>query len=177
MANPFDIIDRRLSAIEDVLQQLRQQSPTPPPHTTADAAPILGAKQKKETIGYRDTNVVQMPEGVVIRGKSERLLFSRDALNRWVDHILSMTEIESVHRRDMEIASIKHQFRLAQLGVILGFSAICLVVVLCGYFVHEGHPTVAATIACTVLRALAYVFRIGQKSKADKDLDKPTENG
>ncbi|AQG78016.1 hypothetical protein [Spirosoma montaniterrae] len=171
----------QLSELENLIEKsvLRAMAKTSPAVLlpTADAAPVLSEKQEKETTDCSEANVAQMPEGVVIRGKSERLLFSRDAFSRWVDRMLSMTEIESIHRRDMEMASIKRQFGLAQLRVRLGFAAICLVVALCGYLVYEGHPTAAATIACTVLRALAYVFRIGQKQKADEDSDKPTENG
>lgn len=88
-ANPYELIDRRLSAIEKVLQELRQQNQVSvyPTHTP-DIAPILNAKQIKDMTGWPNgtfyAKVAEMPDGVVIRGKSKRLLFDREAFFTWL---------------------------------------------------------------------------------------------
>ena len=87
MANPFEVLDRRLSAIEQVLQELRQkQSDTYKPQPL-NVAPILSSKQVQEMTGWPNgtfyAKVAEMPEGVVIR-KSKRLLFDRENLMVWL---------------------------------------------------------------------------------------------
>ena len=87
MSNPFEIIERRLSAIEGVLQDLRRNASTPA-SPAADAAPVLSSEQVKKMTGWPDgtfyQKVSQMPEGVVIRGKSKRLLFDRELFMQWL---------------------------------------------------------------------------------------------
>ena len=84
--NPFELIDRRLSAIEHVLQEIRQQKSEPAPST--EPSPIISSEHVKAMTGWPDgtfyQKVHQMPEGVVIRGKSKRLLFDRAKLIAWL---------------------------------------------------------------------------------------------
>ncbi|WP_288428932.1 hypothetical protein [uncultured Spirosoma sp.] len=89
MNNPFEPINARLTNLEalslEILQFLRSTSTNP---TTTDAAPILSADQVKEMTGWPDgtfyAKVAKMPEGVVIRGKSKRLLFDREKFMQWL---------------------------------------------------------------------------------------------
>lgn len=87
MQNPFEIIAARLSNIEALLIDIKHQ-PSTPVNVPADALPILSAKQVKDMTGWPDgtfyQKVHQMPEGVVIRGKSKRLLFDRIKLISWL---------------------------------------------------------------------------------------------
>ena len=86
MVNPYELIDRRLSAIESVLQELRLQRNNAQP--VVATSPILSADQVKEMTGWPKgtfyAKVAQMPEGVVIRGKSRRLLFNREKFMQWL---------------------------------------------------------------------------------------------
>jgi hypothetical protein len=88
MINPYEVIDRRLSAIEQVLQELRQQSISTPLLQPAEAPPILSAAEVKKMTGWPDgtfyAKASKMPEGVVIRGKSKRLLFDREQFMQWL---------------------------------------------------------------------------------------------
>ena len=86
MTNPFELIERRLSAIEDVLQDLRRN---PAPATApGNALPFLSAAEVKQMTGWPNgtfyAKVAQMPEGVVIRGRSKRLVFDRARLIEWL---------------------------------------------------------------------------------------------
>jgi hypothetical protein len=86
MVNPYEVIDRRLSAIEQVLQDLRRNQRTP--NVPTPTAPILSAKQVKDMTGWPDgtfyQKVAEMPDGVVIRGKSKRLLFDAEKFMKWL---------------------------------------------------------------------------------------------
>lgn len=89
MTNPFDIIDRRLTAIEQVLQDLRQQSHhTPSSAADASLIPIISAADVEKMTGWPDgtfyAKVAEMPKGVVIRNRSKRLLFDRALLIAWL---------------------------------------------------------------------------------------------
>ncbi len=70
----------------EILQVLRGTAP--PSTTPADAAPIMSAKQVKEMTDWPDgtlyAKVATMPEGVVIRGRSKRLLFDRAKFLQWL---------------------------------------------------------------------------------------------
>lgn len=90
MSNPFEPINARLNNLEaltlEVLQLLRRTNINPAPAT--DAVPILSSAQVKAMTGWPDgtfyQKVGQMPEGVVIRGKSKRLLFDRAKFISWL---------------------------------------------------------------------------------------------
>lgn len=89
MQNPFEIIAARLSNIEALLIDIKYQPTTTPySYTTADPAPVLSAEQIKEMTGWPKgtfyAKVREMPEGVVIRGKSKRLLFDRAKFLQWL---------------------------------------------------------------------------------------------
>jgi len=88
MTNPYEVIDRRLSAIEQVLQELRQQKLFPPATPPGPSAPITSAKQLKDMTGWPNgtfyAKVAEMPEGVVLRGRSKRLMFDTEKLMVWL---------------------------------------------------------------------------------------------
>lgn len=74
----FDCVDRAI--------KLNTQSLARTPAT--DAAPFMSSDQVKKMTGWPDgtfyLKVGQMPEGVVIRGKSKRLLFDRTKFIAWL---------------------------------------------------------------------------------------------
>ncbi|SFF15272.1 hypothetical protein [Spirosoma endophyticum] len=88
MTNPFEVIDRRLSAIEEVLQQLRQQQAYRPSSNFSDTTPIISAAEVKKMTGWPPgtfyAKVASMPAGIVIRNRSKRLLFNRAQLLEWL---------------------------------------------------------------------------------------------
>ena len=89
MSNPFEPINARLNNLEaltlEALQLLRNR-----PNTVAEAdvLPVLSSEQVKTMTGWPDgtfyQKVNQMPPGIVIRGKSKRLLFDRELLMTWL---------------------------------------------------------------------------------------------
>lgn len=87
MVNPYEVIDRRLSAIEQVLQELRRNQQSTPADIPTTIAPILSAKQVKDMTGWPNgtfyAKVAEMPADVVIR-RSKRLLFDRENLLVWL---------------------------------------------------------------------------------------------
>lgn len=89
MENPFEQIDRRLSAIEKVFQDLYQLIRLPATKSLgSNLPPILYKKHIQEMTGWPDgtfyAKVREMPPEVVIRGKSKRLLFDRDNFLAWL---------------------------------------------------------------------------------------------
>lgn len=89
MDNPFETIAKRLTNIEDLLLDLKHRNvPTSASVTTSNIAPILSADQVREMTGWPKgtfyAKVSAMPEGVVIRGKSRRLLFDREKFMQWL---------------------------------------------------------------------------------------------
>jgi hypothetical protein len=82
-------ITRELAEIKtqqaETLRLLRGSAPANVPTPTA---PITSAKQLKEWTGWPDgtfyQKVSEMPDGVVIRGKSKRLLFDTEKLMAWL---------------------------------------------------------------------------------------------
>ena len=87
MINPYELIDRRLSAIESLLQEMRNQRINTHCNTSDTPAPIISANEVKKMTGWPNgtfyAKVAQMPKGVVIR-KSKRLLFDREQLIVWL---------------------------------------------------------------------------------------------
>ena len=84
--NYYQLISEKLDRIEAALIDLHR--PSRPLPETNEIAPILSAKQVKGMTGWPDgtfyAKVAQMPEDVVIRGKSKRLLFDREKFLAWL---------------------------------------------------------------------------------------------
>lgn len=85
----------RLSELENLIEKsvLRALGKTTLTNSTATppsvyVAPILSAEQVKDMTGWPNgtfyAKVAQMPDGVVIRGKSKRLLFDREKFMLWL---------------------------------------------------------------------------------------------
>jgi hypothetical protein len=89
MQNPFEVISNRLSNIEALLIDIKHQPPAPAPSAT-DTAPVMSSAQVKAMTGWPDgtfyQKVSEMPEGVVIRGRSKRLMFNREPLLTWLNN-------------------------------------------------------------------------------------------
>ncbi len=90
MDNPFSVLDKRLNTIEtfllEIRQSLREHGTLP---QTPSNRPRIGPKSAvQQMTGWPDgtfyAKVHQMPEGVVIRGKSKRLLFDLEKLEEWL---------------------------------------------------------------------------------------------
>lgn len=73
---------------EAVADALQCHQPPTPAASSLNTAPVLSANQVKEMTGWPNgtfyAKVAQMPEGVVIRGKSKRLLFHRENFMQWL---------------------------------------------------------------------------------------------
>lgn len=80
----------------------------------------------------------------------------------FADRIIKMTENEGIHRREMEDKVVTKSFNLQNKGLWMGFSSVIVVSALSAYALYLGHPTQAATIAGTVIAALASVFVVGR---------------
>lgn len=89
-------IEERIASITKELAEIKAQQAetlqllrgTSPFKATTDPAPILSAKQVKNMTGWPDgtfyAKIATMPEGVVIRGKSKRLLIDREKFMAWL---------------------------------------------------------------------------------------------
>lgn len=86
--NPYTIIDRRFNRIEAQQEKILEllasfTNPTPTP-----IAPVMSSKQVQGMTGWPNgtfyAKVAEMPEGVVIRGRSKRLMFNTAPLIAWL---------------------------------------------------------------------------------------------
>jgi hypothetical protein len=91
--NDFLLSPIRLSELEILIEKsvqraLKQQADNIPLPT--EAAPILSAVEVRKMTGWPAgtfyAKVAQMPAGVVIRGKSKRLLFDRAKFLQWLQN-------------------------------------------------------------------------------------------
>lgn len=82
----------------------------------------------------------------------------------FAERIVSMTEKEGEHRRDINRTFVRRSFNAARLGMWFGLSSVLAVVSLCFYCLYLGHAKEAATIAVGVLASLATVFVWGRRS-------------
>jgi hypothetical protein len=75
--------------IESVAIALKHHQPPAPAPSAADTAPVMSSGEVKKMTGWPNgtfyQKVSEMPEGVVIRGRSKRLLFNREALVTWLN--------------------------------------------------------------------------------------------
>lgn len=87
LLSPLRLSELEILIEKSVIRALAKATP-PPAINPADAAPILSAADVKKMTGWPDgtfyAKVPQMPEGVVIRGKSKRLLFDRELFLQWL---------------------------------------------------------------------------------------------
>ncbi len=87
MQNPFEIIASRLSTIEALLIDIKHQPPAPASPSVAPL-PIFSKKQVMEMTGWPpgtlNQKIAEMPEGVVIKGRSRRNCFDREKFLEWL---------------------------------------------------------------------------------------------
>lgn len=92
MAHTFEELFSKLSAIEEGQKKIHNLLTNNPSTTQSNPlgpdAPVLSSEQVKTMTGWPNGTfyfkVSQMPEGVVIRGRSKRLLFDREKLMVWL---------------------------------------------------------------------------------------------
>lgn len=77
-------LSREVADLKDLVRQLIPS----PAYIPTSTAPILSSQEIKQMTGWPDgtfyQKVAEMPDGVVIRGKSKRLLFDREKFVLWL---------------------------------------------------------------------------------------------
>jgi excisionase family DNA binding protein len=111
MVNPFEILDARLAAIEDLLLDMKRAdrpTPAPPPPariiTINEAAALVGLA--KATL-YKLTSAGKIPHSK--RGK--KLYFEREALESWLTQDRVQPDSADDHAADTLSASIARRRR------------------------------------------------------------------
>lgn len=113
MSNPFEILDARLAAIEDLLLDMKRANRLTPAPTAPPPARILMTDEAAAFVGlakatlYKLTSAGQIPH--YKRGK--KLYFEREALEAWLTQNRVQPDSADDRAADTLSASIAHRRR------------------------------------------------------------------
>lgn len=85
MSNPFEVLDRRLSAIEEVLQDLRRVQAFAPAFVSSDEDKFIGVEDAALFLNIKRQTVYQNIDKIPHEKRHGRLYFTRRQLRNYLN--------------------------------------------------------------------------------------------